>query len=108
MADRKEILEKFSKKTTKKDESSSSSEPTEESSLSIVVATDIASRGLDTTFIDHVVLFDCPMTSIDYLHRVGRTARNGAKGKATSLVCKRDIGFIQRIENFIKKGVALT
>ncbi|KAI8983693.1 P-loop containing nucleoside triphosphate hydrolase protein, partial [Pilobolus umbonatus] len=48
----------------------------------VLISTDIASRGIDTTFVDHVVLYDFPTSVVDYLHRVGRTARAGQTGKA--------------------------
>ena len=57
---------------------------------SILVSTDLGSRGLDTTFVQHVIHFDFPQQVIDFLHRVGRTARNGRKGKSTALIGKRD------------------
>ncbi|KAJ0695406.1 putative RNA helicase [Helianthus annuus] len=52
-----------------------------------LVCTDLAARGLDLD-VDHVIMFDFPLNSIDYLHRTGRTARMGAKGKVTSLITK--------------------
>jgi len=57
---------------------------------SILICTDIGSRGLDTTMVEHVILFDFPLSPLDYLHRIGRTARAGKPGRATSLVTKRD------------------
>ncbi|KAJ2285629.1 Hydroxyacid oxidase 1, partial [Coemansia sp. RSA 353] len=51
----------------------------------ILVCTDLGSRGLDTTCVTHVVLFDFPTTAIDYLHRAGRTARAGSRGKVTAM-----------------------
>lgn len=57
---------------------------------SILVCTDLASRGLDLSFVRHVIHFDFPLSVVDFLHRVGRTARNGAKGKSTALLKKRD------------------
>eukprot|EP00808_Paulinella_micropora_P011793 g23489.t1 len=58
--------------------------------VSLLVATDLASRGLDTTQVTHVLNFDFPSSPIDYLHRVGRTARAGKGGKAVSFVGPRD------------------
>ncbi|KAJ3284890.1 hypothetical protein HDU79_007803 [Rhizoclosmatium sp. JEL0117] len=69
--------------------------------IAILVATDVASRGVDTTAADHVILYDFPRSSIEYLHRVGRTARNGGKGRATSLLTKRD----RRVADEIEKSV---
>jgi superfamily II DNA/RNA helicase len=70
----------------------------------ILVCTDLAARGLDIPQVDHVVLFDFPLNSLDYLHRVGRTARGGNdKGLVTALVAKRD----QVLANAIEQAVLL-
>ncbi|KAA8537968.1 hypothetical protein F0562_027452 [Nyssa sinensis] len=71
-----------------------------------LVCTDLAARGLDLD-VDHVIMFDFPSTSIDYLHRTGRTARMGAKGKVTSLVAKKDLILATRIEEAIMKNESL-
>nr|GMD94102.1 DEAD-box ATP-dependent RNA helicase 39 [Ipomoea batatas] len=71
-----------------------------------LVCTDLAARGLDLD-VDHVIMFDFPLNSIDYLHRTGRTARMGAKGKVTSLVAKRDLLLATRIEEALKKNESL-
>lgn len=71
-----------------------------------LVCTDLAARGLDLD-VDHVIMFDFPSTSIDYLHRTGRTARMGAKGKVTSLVAKKDFRLANLIEEAIKKNESL-
>ncbi|XP_042494344.1 DEAD-box ATP-dependent RNA helicase 39 isoform X2 [Macadamia integrifolia] len=71
-----------------------------------LVCTDLAARGLDLD-VDHVIMFDFPMNSIDYLHRTGRTARMGAKGKVTSLVAKKDVPLATRIEEAMKKNESL-
>ncbi|KAK5829501.1 P-loop containing nucleoside triphosphate hydrolase protein, partial [Linnemannia elongata] len=63
----------------------------------ILISTDIASRGVDTTAVQHVVLYDFPVTIVDYLHRVGRTARGGRGGRATSLVGRKDRNMAERI-----------
>jgi superfamily II DNA/RNA helicase len=55
-----------------------------------LVATDLASRGLDTLSVDHVIMFDFPETPADFLHRAGRTARNNSSGTVTSFVTKYD------------------
>ncbi|KAJ3241251.1 hypothetical protein HDU81_001235 [Chytriomyces hyalinus] len=75
--------------------------------VAILVATDLASRGVDTTAADHVVLYDFPRSAIEYLHRVGRTARNGAGGRATSLLTKRDMRVSDGIEMAVKRGKIL-
>ncbi|PPR96462.1 hypothetical protein GOBAR_AA24211 [Gossypium barbadense] len=71
-----------------------------------LVCTDLAARGLDLD-VNHVVMFDFPLNSIDYLHRTGRTARMGAKGKVTSLVAKKDLLLAERIEEAIRKNESL-
>ncbi|XP_021737649.1 DEAD-box ATP-dependent RNA helicase 39-like [Chenopodium quinoa] len=71
-----------------------------------LVCSDLAARGLDLD-VDHVIMFDFPKNSVDYLHRTGRTARMGAKGKVTSLVAKRDVPLATRIEEAIKKNECL-
>ena len=55
--------------------------------VEILVATDIAARGLDIPLLPHVVNFELPNIPEDYVHRIGRTGRAGAKGEAISLVC---------------------
>ncbi|KAM7511283.1 hypothetical protein LguiB_010158 [Lonicera macranthoides] len=71
-----------------------------------LVCTDLAARGLDLD-VDHVIMFDFPLNSIDYLHRTGRTARMGAKGKVTSLVARKDVMLATRIEEAITKNESL-
>ncbi|KAL6578276.1 hypothetical protein OROMI_010604 [Orobanche minor] len=71
-----------------------------------LVCTDLAARGLDLD-VDHVVMFDFPSNSIDYLHRTGRTARMGAKGKVTSLVARKDVMLANHIEEAVKKNESL-
>ncbi|XP_004489911.2 DEAD-box ATP-dependent RNA helicase 39 [Cicer arietinum] len=71
-----------------------------------LVCTDLAARGLDLD-VDHVIMFDFPLNSIDYLHRTGRTARMGAKGKVTSLVTKKDSSLANKIEEAIRKNESL-
>jgi ATP-dependent RNA helicase DDX47/RRP3 len=74
---------------------------------SVLVATDIASRGLDIPSVDIVINFDIPTHSKDYIHRVGRTARAGRAGKSITLVTQYDVELIQRIEKVIGKKMEL-
>jgi len=73
----------------------------------VLVATDIASRGLDIPSVDVVINFDIPTHSKDYIHRVGRTARAGRSGKSITLVTQYDVELIQRIESVVGKKMEL-
>jgi superfamily II DNA/RNA helicase len=66
--------------------------------LKVLVATDVAARGLDVKGITHVINFDLPMAAEDYIHRIGRTGRGGSKGTALSLVGPNDWEILARIE----------
>lgn len=72
----------------------------------IIVCSDIASRGLDLN-IDHVIMFDFPLNPIDYIHRVGRTARANKKGKVSNLLMKRDRVLADNIRNAIENNLNL-
>ncbi|KAH8241016.1 hypothetical protein KR026_010294 [Drosophila bipectinata] len=74
---------------------------------SILISTDVASRGLDIPHVDVVLNFDIPTHSKDYIHRVGRTARAGRSGKAITLVSQYDIELYQRIEHLLGKQLPL-
>jgi ATP-dependent RNA helicase RhlE len=67
-----------------------------------LVATDIASRGLDVDDIGHVINFDLPHSPEDYVHRIGRTARAGASGRASTFVTERDEDTVRAIERIIR------
>ncbi|KAF8061614.1 P-loop containing nucleoside triphosphate hydrolase protein [Lyophyllum atratum] len=73
----------------------------------VLVATDVASRGLDIPSVDIVINFDIPTHSKDYIHRVGRTARAGRAGKSITLVTQYDVELVQRIEAVIGKKMDL-
>ena len=72
-------------------------------SLQVLVATDIAARGLDIVDLPHVVNFELPNVSEDYVHRIGRTGRAGADGEAISLVCVDEHKFLFDIERMLKR-----
>ena len=65
----------------------------------IVVATDVAARGIDVDGITYVVNYDLPIDTESYVHRIGRTGRMGRSGQAWSLVSKEDIGALDKISN---------
>jgi ATP-dependent RNA helicase RhlE len=71
--------------------------------IRILVATDIVARGLDIDQLPHVVNYDLPNVSEDYVHRIGRTGRAGANGEAISLVTADDIHELSDIERLIQK-----
>src|SRR6185436_16498760 len=71
----------------------------------VLVATDIAARGIDVDGISHVVNYDFPMHSEDYVHRIGRTGRAQAVGDAISFVTPEDQDDLRRLERFIGRGV---
>ncbi|MEA3209865.1 MAG: ATP-dependent helicase RhlE [Chthoniobacter sp.] len=71
----------------------------------VLVATDIAARGIDVDGISHVVNFDFPMHSEDYVHRIGRTGRAQAVGDAISFVTPEDHGPLRSLERFIGRGI---
>uniref|UniRef100_A0A8W8JTI2 RNA helicase n=2 Tax=Magallana gigas TaxID=29159 RepID=A0A8W8JTI2_MAGGI len=74
---------------------------------SILIATDVASRGLDIPHVDVVLNLDIPTHSKDYIHRVGRTARAGRSGVAITFVSQYDVELYQRIEHLIGKKLPL-
>jgi ATP-dependent RNA helicase RhlE len=70
-----------------------------------LVATDIAARGIDIDELPHVVNYEIPNVSEDYVHRIGRTGRAGNDGAAVNLVCLDEEGFMQDIERFTKQNI---
>jgi len=73
--------------------------------LPVLVATDIAARGIDIDQLPHVVNFELPNVPEDYVHRIGRTGRAGANGEAISLVCVDEELFLRDIEKLIKRSI---
>ncbi|HEY3433382.1 MAG TPA: DEAD/DEAH box helicase [Rhodocyclaceae bacterium] len=73
--------------------------------IQILVATDVAARGLDIDSLPQVVNFDLPMVAEDYIHRIGRTGRAGASGEAVSLVCADEVDLLSAIETLTKKAL---
>ncbi|MDH5388218.1 MAG: DEAD/DEAH box helicase, partial [Gammaproteobacteria bacterium] len=71
--------------------------------LQVLVATDLAARGLDIDQLPQVVNFDMPHVAEDYIHRIGRTGRAGAKGEAISLVCADEFKELSAIERLIQQ-----
>ncbi|RMH15414.1 MAG: DEAD/DEAH box helicase [Gammaproteobacteria bacterium] len=74
-------------------------------SISVLVATDIAARGLDIDQLPHVINYELPNVPEDYVHRIGRTGRAGHAGEAISLVCVDERDFLRGIERLIKREI---
>ena len=74
----------------------------------VLVATDIAARGLDINQLPHVVNFELPNVAEDYVHRIGRTGRAGNEGEAMSLVCVDELKLLKDIERLIKSDIPKT
>lgn len=73
--------------------------------VQVLVATDIAARGLDIDQLPHVVNFDLPNIPEDYVHRIGRTGRAGREGEAVSLVCVDELHMLKDIEKLIRREI---
>lgn len=71
----------------------------------LLVATDVAARGIDVAGISHVINFDLPQSAEDYVHRIGRTGRAGATGTAISFVSSADALRLRQIEHYIKQSI---
>jgi len=69
----------------------------------VMVATDVAARGIDVTGISHVINFDVPVIPEDYIHRIGRTGRAEATGDAITLVARDEYKYLRQIEKFISR-----
>lgn len=77
-----------------------------EGQISLLVATDVAARGIDIPAISHVINFDLPPNVEDYIHRIGRTGRADAKGVALSFALGRDRVLVERIEKYTGRAIA--
>ncbi|HQZ63349.1 MAG TPA: DEAD/DEAH box helicase [Dokdonella sp.] len=75
--------------------------------INVLVATDIAARGLDIDQLPMVINFDLPMVAEDYVHRIGRTGRAGAEGLAISLVSRAEEGLLRDIRKLLKQDIAI-
>ncbi|HSC00803.1 MAG TPA: DEAD/DEAH box helicase, partial [Burkholderiaceae bacterium] len=73
--------------------------------LRVLVATDVAARGLDVPSISHVINYGLPMKAEDYVHRIGRTGRAGRNGLAVTLAERMDAGMIRRIQQFTTQNI---
>lgn len=76
--------------------------------ISVLVATDVAARGLHIPAVSHVVNFDLPEDSEDYVHRIGRTGRAGAAGQALSFVCETYAFYLPDIESFVGHKIPIS
>ena len=75
--------------------------------IRVLVATDIAARGLDIDLLPHVVNFELPNVAEDYVHRIGRTGRAGNEGQAVSLVCVDEKALLRAIERLLKRDIPM-
>ena len=73
----------------------------------ILIASDVAGRGIDIENISHVINFDVPINPEDYVHRIGRTGRAGKKGTAITFILKKDTKYLQEIEKLIKMKIKI-
>ena len=74
-----------------------------EGKIDILVATDVAARGLDISGVTHVYNFDIPQDPESYVHRIGRTGRAGKHGMAITFVTPREMGYLRIVEETTKK-----
>jgi ATP-dependent RNA helicase RhlE len=73
--------------------------------VTCLVATDVASRGLDIEELPYVVNFELPFEAQDYIHRIGRTGRAGLSGVAISLVCTDEVDLLKGVQRLLKKSI---
>ena len=76
--------------------------------IRVLVATDVAARGLDIEDLPVVVNFELPWNPQDYIHRIGRTGRAGATGEAISLVCMDEVDLLRGVQRLLKKAIPWT
>ena len=76
--------------------------------IRVLVATDVAARGLDIEDLPHVVNFELPWNPQDYIHRIGRTGRAGATGEAVSLVCIDEADLLRGVQRLLKRAIPWT
>ena len=74
----------------------------------MLVATDIAARGLDIPLLPHVINFELPNVPEDYVHRIGRTGRAGASGEAISLIGEDELEYLRSIEKLLGEKLRMT
>ncbi|MCD2449706.1 DEAD/DEAH box helicase [Methylicorpusculum oleiharenae] len=80
----------------------------QDNKLQLLIATDVAARGLHITDVSHVINYDLPQDAEDYVHRIGRTARFGASGEAISFICEEYAYSMPDIETFINQKVPVS
>jgi ATP-dependent RNA helicase RhlB len=73
--------------------------------IKILVATDVASRGIHVEDIDIVINYDIPQDPEDYVHRIGRTARAGKTGRAITLACEKYVYYLEAVEKLVEKKI---
>ena len=76
--------------------------------IEVLVATDVAGRGIHVNDVSHVINFNLPEDPEDYVHRIGRTGRAGAKGTSISLVCESDVFMLPAIEKLLGESIIST
>ena len=76
-----------------------------EGEIRVLVATDVAARGLDIETLPHVVNFELPWNPEDYVHRIGRTGRAGATGDAISLVCIDEADLLRGVQRLLQRAI---
>ena len=73
--------------------------------IRVLVATDVAARGIDIALLPHVINYELPKAPADYVHRIGRTGRAGEEGQAISLVSHDEVGALRQVEKLIGKAI---